>query len=72
MAILIDKNTSICTQYEEGNEFTNDLGTALVSMAHDVIGIASWTYDFENMKLNVYTAVYPFITWIETLIKEHQ
>lgn len=73
MSVLLHNKTTICTRNEvESGFYKEDFGTALVSMTGDVIGIASWytTNDEAKVKLDIYTAVYPYITWIESFIKQ--
>lgn len=66
-------NTSLCTSSDsEHGIATGDLGSPLISKkkTKTLMGIASWysTNDNGAQNADVYTAIYPYLAWINKII----
>lgn len=64
-------NSSLCTKNEPGRGLCSaDEGSPLVSKTKNkaLIGIASWYNGCAQGKPDVYTAIYPHLEWIQTLL----
>lgn len=63
--------SSLCTKNEVGSGICmGDWGAPLVSKTKEktLIGVASWYNGCAEGKPDVYTAVYPHLTWIRSLL----
>lgn len=68
---LLHENTSICTKNAIGNGICKgDLGSPLVSMEGELVGLASWWFPgCAEGKPDVYTAVFPYMPWINSVFE---
>lgn len=64
-------DTSLCTKNAPGYGIcSGDIGSPLISKTKNkaLIGIASWNYGCAGDKPDVYTAIYPHLTWIRNTL----
>lgn len=73
MGETIKYGTMVCTINPIGRGICKgDLGGPLINNEDELMGIASWHLNCAEGKPDVYTAVYPFVQWIQEVIEDER